>query len=278
MLRPVVVLLLGAISLHASDPLRPTFAYDVAPARAETVLPLLRAACGEGVRTVDYDGKPALGCGDSDMAEILATRNKRRPYNWTQHAGWEADGVVFGRFLSPTSEDAAVSCYACSTHPSLYGGTLLLTKRAGQWEPVWYKDGVITRHCRRITLASGRQILICEETDGGMGHSVHGLYVVDFTKPKFAWDSKVLMADKFGGPMYGGVQRQFIDRVLFEQISGKKLLIRVQVRHGYLALPPDYPDKPLPVPRLSRHEIRYQLDGETLKVTPDTAAAAKLFE
>ena len=57
---------------------------------------------------------------------------------------------------------------------------LLLTKKYGKWEPVWYKAGVVTRHCRRVLLATARQILFCEETDGGMGHSFHGLYVVDF--------------------------------------------------------------------------------------------------
>ncbi len=271
-------MLLGAISLQASDPLRPAFAYDVAPARAATVLPLLRAACGEGVRTVTHDGKPAIGCGAGDMEEILATRNQKRQYPWMPYVGWEADRVVFGRFLSPTSEDAAVSCHACSSHPSLFGGTLLLTRRSGKWEPVWYKDGVITRHCRRITLASGRQVLFCEVNDSGMGHRLHGLYLVDFTKPKFAWDSKVLMADKYGGPMYGAVQRQFIDRVSFEQSGRKGLLVRVSARHSRVNVRPNHGRKPLPVPRLSRYEIRYQLDGETLKATPDTAAAAKLFE
>lgn len=37
----------------------------------------------------------------------------------------------------------------------------------------------VPRHCRRVSLATGREILFCEETDGGMGHNVHGLYLVD---------------------------------------------------------------------------------------------------
>jgi len=66
---------------------------------------------------------------------------------------WQADGVIFGHFFSPTSEDAAVNCFGCDGHAELFGGTLLLTKK-GDWEPVWYKAGIITRHCRRVVLAT----------------------------------------------------------------------------------------------------------------------------
>src|SRR5260370_7110991 len=149
------------------------------------------------------------------------------PYVW-----WQADGILFGHFLSPASEDALISCHECETHPALWGGTLLLTKQSGEWEPVWYKPGVITRHCRRVSLTTGRQILFCEETDVGMGHTIHGLYTVDLTKPKFAWHSVVLMADTYGSYMLGGVQTQFINRVSFEQTARTALLVLIHVLHG----------------------------------------------
>ncbi len=158
------------------------------------------------------------------MEEILASRNRRR-YPWMPYVLWEADSVLFGHFLSATSEDAVIGCLGCEGHPDLFGGTLLLTKKSGKWTPVWYKPGVIVRHCRRVPLASGRQILFCEETDGGMGHSVHGLYTLDLTKPQFAWHSVLLMADTYGSFMLGGVQTQFIDRVTFEETVDGSLLV-----------------------------------------------------
>lgn len=240
------------------------------------MLPLLKAACGEGVRTITAQGKKAFGCGDS-MDEILASRSRPRRYGWMPYVLWEADGILFGHFLSPTSEDVAINCYACETHPALWGGTLLLTKKSGEWEPVWYKAGIITRHCRRASLATGRQILFCEETDGGMGHSIHGLYVVDFTRPKFAWHSVVLMADTFSSPMLGGVQTQVIDRISFDDTGQSGLVVRVYVRHGRIKLRPDYDRDPLPKPKLSKYEIDFRLDGEGFKVTPETAAAGRLF-
>jgi hypothetical protein len=196
---------------------------------------------------------------------------------------WEADGLLFGHFLSPTSEDAAINCSGCEGHPNLWGGTLLLTKRSGKWRPVWYKAGVITRHCRRVSEATGRQILLCEETDGGMGHSSHGLYLVDFTKPEFAWHSIVLMADSYS-PLSSGlseVQTQFIDRVSFDEVAKGGLLIRVFARSGRVKLRLEdqarFDGESLPKPRISKYEIDFMLDGDKFKVTPETAAAGRLF-
>ena len=257
--------------------LKPTFVSEVAAPEEKTILPLLEVVCGVGVRIVTAKGQKALGCGDGSMDEILASRNQPRRYPWMPYVLWKPDGVIFGHFLSPTSEDAAVNCFACDGHAELYGGTLLLTKKSGEWEPVWYKAGVITRHCRRVPLATGRQILFCEETDGGMGHSIHGLYTVDFTNPKFAWRSVVLMADSYSEAMLGGVQMQSIDRVSFEEDRQLGWLVRVYARHGRITLRPDDQREVLPKPRLSTFEIDFRLDGASFKVTPQTAVAARLF-
>jgi hypothetical protein len=270
-----------ACCAYAVDALRPTFTSEVAAPQEGTVLPLLKAACGEGVRTVTPKGQKALGCGDGSMEEILASQHRPRRYPWMPYILWEADGVLFGHFLSPTSEDAVVSCFGCEGHPDLFGGSLLLTKQSGAWTPVWYKPGIITRHCRSIPLATGRQILFCEETDGGMGHRIHGLYVVDLTKPAFAWRSVVLMADSYGSHMLGGVQTQFIDRVSFEKTANNGILVRVYARHGRIKLRPDdqsgSDEEHLPEPKVSAYEIDFRLDGDRFKVTPETAEAGKLF-
>ena len=113
-----------------------------------------------------------------------------------------------------------------------------------------------------------------------MGHSLHGLYTVDFTTPKFAWDSVVLMADTYGSYMFGCVQTQFIDHVQFEETPQRSLLVRVNVRHGRVDLPPEAAssdERFLPQPRLSAHEIDFRLEGDVFEVTPPTAAAARLF-
>jgi hypothetical protein len=147
-----------------------------------TVTPLLRAVCPDGIRTEAEDGKRIFGCGD-ELSEITSAP-MTRGHSWSDSVQWRADGIIFGHFLSATSDDVAVSgAGAAETHPYLWGGTLLLTRKNGEWTPVWYKMGVVTRHCRRVPVPDGRQILFCDETDGGMGHALHFLYTVDFLKP-----------------------------------------------------------------------------------------------
>ena len=211
------------------------------------------------------------------MDEILASRHRPRRYPWMPYVLWEADGLIFGHFLSPTSDDVAINCFACEGHPDLSGGTLLLTKKAGQWQPVWYKPGIVTRHCRRVSLETGRQILFCEAIDGGMGHSIHGLYTIDFTAPKFAWNSVVIAADSYADAMLGGVQSQAIDRVSFDETDPGGLLVRIYARHGRIKMRPESDGQRLPVPKLSNYEIDFRLEGETFRVAAETAAAARLF-
>jgi hypothetical protein len=105
--------------------------------------------------------------------------------------------VVYGHFLSPGSEDAAVSGWSAETHPSLWGGTLLLTKRNGVWMPEWYKSAIITHSCQKVTTPSRREILVCEDQDGGMGHKLHYVYSVDLLKPMDRRVSPLAVADSF---------------------------------------------------------------------------------
>jgi len=87
------------------------------------------------------------------------------------------------------------------------------------------------------------------------------------TKPEFAWHSVVLAADTYGEFMLAGVQRQFIDRVSFEETVDRGLLVRVYARHGRIKLRPEDQDKldELPTPKISKYEIDFRLDGDQFK-------------
>jgi hypothetical protein len=105
-------------------------------------------------------------------------------------------GMIAGHFQEPHSEDAIVSGWSAESHPYHWGGTLLLSRRDGVWSPIWYKSGLITSFCEKATQPDGREILLCEFEDGGMGHRYHTLYTVDSRRPSPGTPPLVL-ADSF---------------------------------------------------------------------------------
>ena len=103
---------------------------------------------------------------------------------------WTLGAVTRGHFLSPTSDDAVLSMEGCEPHSYNFGGTILLTRKAGKWTKLWYKGGVPTETCHRGKLQSGREILVCLGESGGQGFESTDLYIEDLLSPKGA-----LMAD-----------------------------------------------------------------------------------
>src|SRR5205823_4947568 len=79
-----------ALSVWGATKLQPSFASDVNTPEESLIFPLLKAACGDGVRTVTAKGQKALGCGDGSMDEILASRKQQRRYPWMPYVLWEA--------------------------------------------------------------------------------------------------------------------------------------------------------------------------------------------
>lgn len=124
---------------------------------------LLARLCVGGLRYVD---KVGVKC---------STKNPGTAFDDIVDNQFHPVAVVYGHFLSSSSEDAAVSGWSNETHPALWAGTLLLTRRNGEWIPVWYKSSVITHSCQKVTTPGGREMLVCEYRDGGMGHRIHSI-------------------------------------------------------------------------------------------------------
>ena len=96
---------------------------------------------------------------------------------------WKLAGVTRGHFVSPASDDAVLSMDGCEPHSENWGGTVLLTRKAGGWVKDWYKPGVVTSQCRKVELQDHRQILVCMGVSGSMGASNTELYVEDLLRP-----------------------------------------------------------------------------------------------
>ena len=106
---------------------------------------------------------------------------------------WDLRRVLRGHFLSPTSDDTVLSMGGCESHALNFGGTILLTRRAGKWMRLWYKGEIPTGECHRVKLESGREILICYGSYGGQGNVWTDLYFEDLLMPLSA-----LMSGKEG--------------------------------------------------------------------------------
>ncbi len=152
------------------------------PAEAQT---LLSSFCEDNIKSVDGIG---LTC---------TTRRSGENFSDIVDDQFHPEGVIYGHFTGPETDDAAVSGWSAETHPYLWGGTLLLTRRDGKWTPLWYKSAVITRSCRTVTMPSGREVLLCEAEDGGMGHQFHYIFSVDLTRPVDIRKTLLATADSY---------------------------------------------------------------------------------
>jgi hypothetical protein len=97
---------------------------------------------------------------------------------------WSLGAVTRGHFLSPTSDDAVLWMEGCEPHSANFGGTVLLTRRSQRWSMLWYKAGVQTAQCHKVSLRDAREILVCIGSAGGQGNSATSLYSEDLLDPK----------------------------------------------------------------------------------------------
>lgn len=177
---------------------KPSLRSQVAALTLEKAQSLLSALCTSVIDTRQFgltcETKP-LGSAFSDIVD----------------SQFHPQGVIFGHFLSSDSEDGAVNGWSVETHPYHWGGTLLLTHSGGKWRPVWYKSGLITRSCEKAERPDGREILVCEWEDGGMGHRFHALNVIDLQRASAA-TPPLVSADSFDSD-FCSMQQQTVDAV-----------------------------------------------------------------
>ncbi len=271
-LAPFLILWSLSFDVASGSVPNPSFTYSFEQISYEKVKSILDDVCPGGSRGGIFKKVDALGCGVALPSKAETAGERVR---------WGAERVTFGHFLSPTSDDAAISGLNPSNDPDdLEGGTLLATRKAGKWKTVWYKNGVITSHCSRVTLEDRRQILVCEETKKERTHEYHFLYTVDFLKPASAWRSAFFVADSFHN-QYAGTQVQRIHGVTIQQPAPGNLLIQVSAIHG--SSDEEFQRGAGEIRRVARYpetrpvQLAFYLLGTKFKPTPDTKEWAKLF-
>ncbi len=90
--------------------------------------------------------------------------------------------VTHGSFTAPGVEEAVASFDGCESHATGLGGSILFRKKHGSWAMVDYTQGLLTSACQIYRLKTGRDLLLCDEKDFGMGTASHWIFVCDFSK------------------------------------------------------------------------------------------------
>jgi hypothetical protein len=119
-------------------------------------------------------------------------------------------GILAGHFLSAESDDLLVSAERNEGHVDRYGGTLLMTRQAGVWKPLWYRSGTITARCMKVRSANGRDMPVCETAYIMGGHQTHDLYAIN-ALPTGPNRQLLLSTDTFAWPNLG--QKETLDSV-----------------------------------------------------------------
>lgn len=97
-------------------------------------------------------------------------------------------GVVYGHFLSPVSNDAAIGFSGCESHASGLGGALLLSRQNGAWKLESIRPAAIVEDCKKLAARDGHDVLICFGQDTHQGVADSFLYLLDFTHRSKAED------------------------------------------------------------------------------------------
>jgi hypothetical protein len=155
----------------------------------------------------------------------------------------EANGAELLQAVCPgqvTSDDAVLSMQGCESHAENFGGTILLTRSFQGWAMKWYKAGVETSQCHKVSIQDGREILVCIGETGGQGNVRTELYVEDLLRP-----AATLMAED-ESPFFSAndnslrcgedpeVTRSFIEKVEF---AGSAISVTASFGQGSSAQP-----------------------------------------
>ncbi len=211
---------------------------------------------------------------------------------------WSITRVTRGHFLSPASDDAVLSTMGCEPHSENFGGTILLTRKADRWNMLWYKRGVQTSKCHKVELRNAREILVCIGEYGGQGNIWTAIYLEDFLNPipsLMAGEARLFQTyDNTATCGYDSenetkpvpLTHAFIEEVKFGASTlsitfefGKTPMTLEKVKACLDSQRPDEPNTAaMFLPSVRKYHVDFHLDGHDYKLTPSSAAAARVVQ
>jgi hypothetical protein len=148
---------------------------------------------------------------------------------------WKLQSGITGHFAGAASENIVLSMTGCEPHAANFGGSVLLTKRAGKWRRLWYQSGAITDTCRKIPLADHREVLFCEGSYMGSGTLAQSLYAMDLSLPEEKRFTQLVLVEDTMGACFAGaaLRKAFIEKVEFPDLNADGMPdLRVSLQTG----------------------------------------------
>jgi len=212
---------------------------------------------------------------------------------------WSMGTIIAGHFSAPKSEEALVRSNGCSYVGRENGFGLLLGKRDGKWitlEVVGSDDS-----CMRRKQRSGREFLICESWNYHRdGEVTYFLGTVMVENEMLKVQELFLATDATAACFVSGtVQKGEVHDVKFADVNGDGTEdISITATHGTfemnehrqqqceaanderIRLTGDAkPVKKYPQPAsIKKYKIQFLFDGDTYTLTPESQAAAAIFQ
>jgi len=250
---------------------RPLFPVEHAPLTATHEKEILQAVCPGHVAQHGCNACPEES-GNSQQT--------------SKKAIWTIVSVMTGHFTSASDENLLLGMNGCEPHANNFGGSVLLTLEDGKWERTWYEAGALTNSCRKIGLATKREILFCESGYMGSGILAKSLYTLDLALPSDKRYGKVILVEDSMNACISGatLRRAFIEKVEFPDLNRDGVPdLRVSVQSGLTKKLTDSeieklcPDK-LPQPALRGYSVEYFFDTDHFAVTPASRPLLESFE
>src|SRR4051794_27515424 len=271
-MRAILIVICAAVSCLAAEPsVRSLFPPEHQSLTAAQENEFLRVVCPGHIAQHGCNACP------EESADSPETGKK---------AIWTIVSAMTGHFTSVSAENVLLAMNGCEPHANNFGGSVSLTRQAGKWERTWYEGGTLTNSCRKILLASKREILFCEGGYMGSGTLAQSLYTLDFALPSEKRYGKVITVEDTMNACISGatLRKAFIEKVEFPDLDGDGVPdLRVTVQSGLTKKLTDSeiekmcPDK-LPQPALHRYTVEYFFRSDHFVVTAANRSLLDRFE
>jgi hypothetical protein len=205
--------------------------------------------------------------------------------------------VVRGAFTRAGADEAAAGFDGCEPHSANWGGTMLFERASASspWKQVKYVSGFHPSSCIAVRGGDGRDLLVCDRTDGHQTVGENYLLAFDFADADAERSPLALLLSNDNCPAAAGDDNQKLVR---SSLLGYEMAVRegkpvLVARIAFAVVPQDKPfrdacangirtdnrvlqeaaRKLLPPP--TEQELVFTFDGQRFTVAPESAALYK---